>query len=232
VPCANQKLLFKGQLKDASTLREAGLKQGSKLMVIGTKPEDTKVATTTKPVAVSADWDAAAKKEPWSEMPQHKKVREYLLHYGTVRGIRPCPTVTISQLGRWLPHFSLRPGMQILDKGRPDDGWAGIKDRQIPLRDDQTYIPGLLNSQGTLVRLTFRQDLQQLWIGSAVSTQKIFYQSVHKIEAQPIVGQEEYSIMRLQVGAAASSNYWLYFVPSQSVASVKVRVRGVASLLE
>ncbi len=42
--------------------------------------------------------------------------------------------------------------LQVLGKGRPDDGWAGIQGRQVPLRDDQTYIPGLLNSQGTKVR--------------------------------------------------------------------------------
>ena len=78
VPPTNQKLLFKGQLKDAATLRETGLKNGSKLMVIGTKPEDTKVATTTAAAAAgAADWDAPAKKEPWSQMAQHKKVWPY-----------------------------------------------------------------------------------------------------------------------------------------------------------
>ena len=151
--------------------------------------------------------------------------------------------------------------------GRPDDGWPGIKDRQVPLLDAQTYISGLLNSQGTKVRLTFRDELQQVWVGSAQHTQKLAYGSIQKIEAQTIEGAEEYSILRLQLGAAgererrggvvgarrrrqfywkrrvlttsrlplspaASSNYWLYFVPSQSVSGIKLRIRGVASLLE
>ncbi len=93
--------------------------------------------------------------------------------------------------------------LQVLAKGRPDDGWPGMKDRQVggdgrgrgiaacevavhsmgkavrchsgqptssaalirllapmrvqvPLRDDQTYIPGLLNSQGTKVGKEWR----------------------------------------------------------------------------
>ena len=36
----------------------------------------------------------------------------------------------------------------------------------------------------------------------------------------------------LCVPRAATSNYFLYFVPSQCVASIKIRLLGVASLLE
>jgi hypothetical protein len=97
----------------------------------------------------------------------------------------------------WLPARPAR--LQVLSKGRPEDGWPGIKDKQVggqgqapatpqrcsaalppaalvlphamfchgvqksnctallycplqvPLRDDQTYIPGLYNGQGTKV---------------------------------------------------------------------------------
>ena len=52
-----------------------------------------------------------------------------------------------------------------------------------------------------------------------------------KIEATPIDGQEEYSIVSLQLGATAHSKYWLYYVPSQYVAAIKIRVLGVGSLL-
>lgn len=38
-------------------------------------------------------------------------------------------------------------------KARPDDAWPGIPGKQIPLRDDQTFIPGLLNGHGSKVRL-------------------------------------------------------------------------------
>ncbi|KAL4457255.1 hypothetical protein ABPG75_012120 [Micractinium tetrahymenae] len=194
VPPENQKLLFKGQLKDEQTLEAAGLKSGSKVIVMGSRPEEIKVTALGKGAAAggAGDWDDKPATEPWSDQEQHRKA---------------------------------------LAKGRPDDGWPGVKDRQVPLRDDQTYIPGLLNSQGTKVRLTFKPELQQLWVGSAVSTQKVMYSSITKIESQPIKGQEEYSIVRMQVGSAGTSNLWLYFVPSQAVSGIKLRILGVGALL-
>lgn len=199
VPTENQKLLFKGQLKDEQTLEAAGLKSGSKVIVMGSRPEEIKTAARVQVTALgkgaadgTGDWDDKPASEPWSDQEQHRKV---------------------------------------LGKGRPDDGWPGISGRQVPLRDDQTYIPGLLNSQGTKVRLTFKPELQQLWVGSAVYTQKVMYATITKIESQPIKGQEEYSIMRLQVGSAGTSNLWLYFVPSQAVSGIKLRILGVGALL-
>jgi hypothetical protein len=81
------------------------------------------------------------------------------------------------------------------------------------------------------VRLTFKTEMQQLWIGSAHSTQKVPYSSIAKIESFPIEGGEEYSIMSLQLGASANNRYWLYFVPSQYTASIKMRILGVMALL-
>jgi hypothetical protein len=194
VPVSNQKLLFKGQLKDASTLREAGLKNGSKLMVIGTKPEDTKIANnTTASISKTGDWDmAVSKSQPWSKEPRHEK---------------------------------------ILSKGVSEDAWPGLTGRQVSLRDDQTYIPGLYNSQGVKVRFTFKPELEQVWIGSPSHTKKIPYSTISKIEAQAIEGNEKYSILRIVLGASSANSYWLYFVPSQYIAATKMRILGVASLL-
>lgn len=41
---------------------------------------------------------------------------------------------------------------KMLDKGKPEDTPAGIKDRQMDLPQGQNYIPGLLNNVGTKVR--------------------------------------------------------------------------------
>ena len=148
----------------------------------------------------------------------------------------------------------------------PEEAWPGVEGRQVPLRDDQTYIPGLYNSQGVKIRLTFRDEIQQIWLGSQTHTQKVSYGSISKIESQPIEGRESYSILRIQLGAAgelfanyiellkinllsefrvtlahslvfffcnaASNSLWLYFVPTQHVAAIKMRILGVASLLE
>lgn len=238
VPVDKQKLIFKGQLKDGSTLREAGLKSNSKLMILGTRPVDSKIIQESTPKGgLVDDFNATSTPERWCDMAKHKK---------------------------------------ILEKGRPDDGWSGIKDRQVPLRDDQSFIPGLLNSQGSKVRLTFKDGQSELWIGSAQHTQRIAVATIHKIEAQTITGQEEYSILRIQIGSAgefgyflhtlrwstgcgvatqhlcdhglrlfipshicvfrfvsaAANSYWLYFVPSQCVSGIKLRVLGVEALLE
>ena len=45
------------------------------------------------------------------------------------------------------------PPSQVLAKGVPEDALPGIAGRQVPLADEVTMIPGLLNSQGTKVRL-------------------------------------------------------------------------------
>ncbi len=52
----------------------------------------------------------------------------------------------------------------------------------------------------------------QIWLGSATSTQKLPYSSIKRIDAQPIEGQEEYSILCVQLGEAGTSRYWLYYV--------------------
>jgi len=165
---ARMKLLFKGQLKDGQTLREAGLTNGSKVMVLGSTVAEMRsvqeAAASSAPE--STDQGAGQSTEPsWSEQPQHKK---------------------------------------IIDKGRPKNAWPGIKDRQMPLTDQRTMIPGLCTAHGP-VRLTFKDNLNQVWIGSATRTQKVTKTTITKIEAQPIVGHEEYSILRLQLGRQSES---------------------------
>jgi hypothetical protein len=88
-----------------------------------------------------------------------------------------------------------------------------------------TPSPATPNEQ---VRLTFRPDLGQLWIGSATATQKLAYGSVRRVEAWPVEGQEAYSIVALHLG---SGKLWLYWVPSQLVSTLKVRLIGVGALV-
>ena len=75
------------------------------------------------------------------------------------------------------------------------------------------------------VRLTFKPELGQLWVGSAMSTQKVLYASVAKIESQPIKGQEEYSIVRLQLGA--SGRCYASPVPATERIAACLPVRGM-----
>lgn len=189
-----QKLMFKGLLKtDAATLQQVGIKNGSKVLLVGSsqadvaqaKPQDANSAAPTA-------WDAPSDDKPLSEQEPHAKV---------------------------------------IAKGKPEDAMPGIKDKQQQFAEGQNSIQAVLNSQGTKVRLTFKDDMQQIWIGSATSTQKVAYGSVRKIENWPISGQEEYSILALHLGTTTGSKYWLYYVPSQYVAAIKMRVIGIQALI-
>lgn len=119
---------------------------------------------------------------------------------------------------------------KIIDAGVPEGAWPGIPDKQVPLVDDQTYIPAIHMSMKTKVRLTFKPEIQQLWIGSAASTKKVSYGSISSIKAQVIPDNPGYSILKVQLGASGS--LWMYFIPSQYVSAIKMRVLGVGSLLE
>ncbi|GBF90055.1 hypothetical protein Rsub_02763 [Raphidocelis subcapitata] len=191
VPAGRQKLMFRGLVKDeAATLAKVGIKDGAKVLLIGSRDEDVAAAAPKEAAGGPAAWDAApVPEEPLGKQAQHAKV---------------------------------------LAKGKPEDALPGISGRQVPLPEGQSAIPGLLNSQGTKVRLTFRPDLGQLWIGSATATQKVSYGSVRAIEAAPIDGDEGYSIVALVLGAG---KLFLYFFPSQLVSTLKMRVLGLGALL-
>lgn len=53
---------------------------------------------------------------------------------------------------------------KILDKGKPDDAYPGIKRSNDPL--PPSPISGLCNKYGAKVRLHFKLELEQLWIGT------------------------------------------------------------------
>eukprot|EP00961_Rhodomonas_salina_P252713 3416027-Rhodomonas_salina.1 len=88
---ANQKLMFKGMLQDASTTEAAGLKEGAKIMLIGTPTQEIRmealaavVAHTMQPAAGAA---AAPKKgERLQDQTEHKKVVEKGVPPGADKG--------------------------------------------------------------------------------------------------------------------------------------------------
>lgn len=129
------------------------------------------------------------------------------------------------------PPTKKKEHLKWIEKGVPEDAIPGIAGKQVPLAEGVVNINGLLNSSGSKIRLTFKEEMQQLWIGSATSTQKVPYSTISKIESWPIEGKSEYSIVALSLGSGSSSKYWIYFFPSQHTASLKIRILGVASLL-
>lgn len=63
----------------------------------------------------------------------------------------------------------------------------------------------MLNKNGGKVRLTFKLELDQLWIGTKDRTEKISMNSIKTIVSEPIEGHEEYHIMV----CAFHQNYFL-----------------------
>eukprot|EP00742_Colponemidia_sp_Colp-10_P002738 GILJ01002928.1.p1 GENE.GILJ01002928.1~~GILJ01002928.1.p1 ORF type:complete len:266 (-),score=31.88 GILJ01002928.1:200-895(-) len=187
VPVLGQKLMYKGQLKDdARTLQDVGIKNDSKIMLVGTTIEQM-IAATSLPVP-----------------PPPPDV--------------PVETAAIDPLALQTQH------KKIIDKGVPEDAEMGNSLIHLPL--PSTPLQGILNHRGDKVRLTFRTDLDQLWIASKTHTQKLQFGSIQAITSEPIVDHQGYHIMALQLGASANSKYYLYFVPAQYVQSIKDCILG------
>ncbi|XP_013146817.1 PREDICTED: ubiquitin domain-containing protein UBFD1-like [Papilio polytes] len=114
---------------------------------------------------------------------------------------------------------------KVLDKGIPPDVMPGIKGVKEPL--PPIPLSGMLNKHGGKVRLTFKPEQDQLWVGTKERTEKLAMTSIKSITSEPIKEHEEYHIMGLQLGATEASRYWLYWVPAQYVEAIKDAVLGV-----
>ncbi|XP_045515947.1 ubiquitin domain-containing protein UBFD1-like [Pieris brassicae] len=114
---------------------------------------------------------------------------------------------------------------KVLDKGIPPDVMAGLKGVKEPL--PPTPLSGMLNKHGGKVRLTFKPEQDQLWIGTKERTEKLAMTSIKSITSEPIKEHEEYHIMGLQLGPTEASRYWIYWVPAQYIEAIKDAVLGV-----
>ncbi|MCL4129772.1 UNVERIFIED_CONTAM: hypothetical protein GTU68_048501 [Idotea baltica] len=113
---------------------------------------------------------------------------------------------------------------KVLDKGIPEDSIPGIKNckEALPLHP----LTGMLNKHGGKVRLTFKLELDQVWVGTKERTEKINMSSIQQIVSEKIDEHEQYHIMGLQLGPTEASRYWIYWVPAQYVDAIKETVLG------
>ncbi|XP_033741985.1 ubiquitin domain-containing protein UBFD1-like [Pecten maximus] len=113
---------------------------------------------------------------------------------------------------------------KVLEKyGKPDDCIPGHKSRE-PLPHQP--IAGMYNKSGGKVRLTFKLELDQVWIGTKERTDKIPMSSIKAIVSEAIEGHEEYHMLGIQLGPTEASRYWIYWVPAQYVEAIKETVLG------
>lgn len=57
----------------------------------------------------------------------------------------------------------------------------------------------MLNKSGGKVRLTFKMEQDQLWIGTKERTDKIPMNTIKSVVTEPIEGHEEYHIMVIKM---------------------------------
>jgi len=113
---------------------------------------------------------------------------------------------------------------KVLEKGKPEDAMPGLKNTKESL--PPAPLSGMLNKSGGKVRLTFKLELDQLWLGTKERTEKLPMNSIKSVSSEAIVGTEEYHIMALQLGPTEASRYFIYWVPAQYVDSIKEAVLG------
>jgi len=113
---------------------------------------------------------------------------------------------------------------KVLDKGKPDDAPPGLKDVKESL--PPFPLSGMINKTGGKVRLTFKLELDQLWLGTKERTEKIPMSSIRNVVSEAIEGHEEYHILALQLGPTEASRYWIYWFPAQYVDCVKNTILG------
>ncbi|XP_052819377.1 ubiquitin domain-containing protein UBFD1-like isoform X1 [Mya arenaria] len=114
---------------------------------------------------------------------------------------------------------------KVLDKyGKPDDALPGIRKKKEAL---PAYpLTGMYNKAGGKVRLTFKMELDQVWLGTKERTEKLPMNSIKAVVSEPLVGHEEYHMLALQLGPTEASRYWIYWVPAQYVDAIKDTVLG------
>jgi len=113
---------------------------------------------------------------------------------------------------------------KVLDKGKPDDappGIKGVKEKLPPYP-----LSGMTNKSGGKVRLTFKLELDQLWLGTKERTEKLPMTSIRNVISEPIDGHEEYHMLAIQLGPTEASRYWIYWFPAQYVDAVKNTILG------
>ncbi|XP_025193287.1 ubiquitin domain-containing protein UBFD1-like isoform X2 [Melanaphis sacchari] len=113
---------------------------------------------------------------------------------------------------------------KVLERGIPDDALVGILNIKDPLPPHP--LSGMLNKHGGKVRLTFKLEVDQLWIGTKERTQKVAMNTIRHVVSEPIEGHEEYHIVGFQLGTTEASRYWVYWVPAQYVDSIKEAIFG------
>lgn len=117
-----------------------------------------------------------------------------------------------------------KPHAKVIEKGKPADAIPAI--RGVRARLPLEPLSGMTNKSGGKVRLTFKLEADQLWIGTKERTEKVSMTSIRAVVSEPIEGHEEYHMVGIQLGPTEASRYWIYWVPAQYVDAIRETILG------
>ncbi|CAF1441442.1 unnamed protein product [Rotaria sordida] len=114
---------------------------------------------------------------------------------------------------------------KVIKIGKPENAQIGITNRHDPLPPsiDGLYM-SMLNQTAKKARLTFKLEMDELWINTAETTKRIPMSQIRNIIDESIEGHEGYSIVGFQTGTTENSIIWIYWCPSQYVKSIRREV--------
>ncbi|KAK4469185.1 hypothetical protein MN116_006763 [Schistosoma mekongi] len=107
--------------------------------------------------------------------------------------------------------------------GKPENAIIGILNTEEILDPDECLL-GLCDKRGQPLRLRIKPDSGELWLATKDTTHKFPLATIHDVISQPIKGHPEYHIMAFQLGPTPKSRYFVYWLPSQYVESIKTMV--------
>ena len=192
-----QKVMFKGLLKESNTLKGAGLKNKSKLKLIGT------TLSTVMAVASAS-----------SAVPAHDVIG--FDDEMAMKGKDSADKINLEE----------KQHKSVLSMGPPTEASGFmVGNNYIDLGLPSAPLVARLAGTGKVARLTLKPQLQQLWIQSESSTRKLPLGGVSKILSEKIE-DGKYSVLALQSGKTSKSRIYLYYVPSQFVRSFKSALRS------
>lgn len=122
------------------------------------------------------------------------------------------------------PLSKQKPHVKVIEKGVPEDAMPGYSNGKEGLPN--TPLKGMVNKHSNKVRLTFKLEVDQLWLGTKDRTEKLSLNSIKDVVSESIDGHPGYHMLALQLGPTEQSRYWIYWVPSQYVDAIKDAILG------
>jgi len=110
---------------------------------------------------------------------------------------------------------------KIIEKGVPEGAVPGIPGQKSMLAEQGNVVKNIYDKRGDLVRLTFKLEDQQIWIGSKTRTDKLNMAQIRNVSYEILGNHPGYAMLVLHAGATEKSNLYYFYVPVQYCDDIK-----------